>query len=231
MKYYAVKKGKQESKPAVYTSWDECKAQVQGVSGAVYKSFKTKEEAYAFIEPDKEDEDGNSENEINLNKIDGVSNQTESLSDKLSKEDVLYAYVDGSYNKDKKISGYGMALVINDEIVYQTKGTLSDEKFVQYRNVYGEVKGTEEAIKLAIKKGFKEVNVVYDYTGIENWALGNWKANNDLTKNYAKLMNELRKVIKIKFIKVKAHAKEFDGGHKYNDLVDKLAKESVGVLK
>ena len=226
MKYYAVKKGKPKVKPAVYTSWDECKAQVQGVSGAVYKSFKTKEEAYAFIKPDEEDE-----NEINLDKTSDISNEVENLSDKLSKKDVLYAYVDGSYNKNEKISGYGMALVINDEIIYETKGTLTDEKFVQYRNVYGEVKGTEEAIKLAIKKGFKEVNVVYDYTGIENWALGNWKANNDLTKSYAKLIGEFRKVIKIKFIKVKAHAKESDGGHKYNDLVDKLAKESVGVLK
>lgn len=231
MKYYAVKKGKPKSKPAVYTSWDECKAEVQGVSGAIYKSFKTEAEAYAFIKPDEEYEDESSKTEINLDKTANDLNKEEGLLDKLNKKDVLYAYVDGSYNKNEKISGYGMALVINDEVIYEAKGTLRDENFVQYRNVYGEVKGTEEAIKLAIKKGFKEVNVVYDYTGIENWALGNWKANNDLTKGYAKLMSEFRKIIKIKFIKVKAHAKESDGGHKYNDLVDKLAKESVGVLK
>ena len=37
VKYYGVKKG---LVPGVYTSWDECKAQVDGFSGAEYKSFK-----------------------------------------------------------------------------------------------------------------------------------------------------------------------------------------------
>ena len=44
-KYYAVKKGR---KPGVYQSWAECKATVDGFPGAVYKSFKTREEAVAF---------------------------------------------------------------------------------------------------------------------------------------------------------------------------------------
>ena len=44
-KYYAVKKGRT---PGVYQSWTECKAMVDGFPGAVYKSFKNKEEALAF---------------------------------------------------------------------------------------------------------------------------------------------------------------------------------------
>lgn len=32
-------------KPGVYNTWDECKAQVQGYDGAIYKSFPTLEEA------------------------------------------------------------------------------------------------------------------------------------------------------------------------------------------
>ncbi len=44
-KFYAVKKGK---KPGIYKSWDECKAQVDGYSGAVYKSFKILSEAEGF---------------------------------------------------------------------------------------------------------------------------------------------------------------------------------------
>ena len=42
VKYYAVAVGK---KPGIYTKWDECKAMVHGFPGAVYKSFKTLEEA------------------------------------------------------------------------------------------------------------------------------------------------------------------------------------------
>ena len=45
-KFYAVKEGK---KPGIYMSWDECKEQVNGYSGAVYKSFTNEEEAKAFI--------------------------------------------------------------------------------------------------------------------------------------------------------------------------------------
>ena len=43
-KYYVVWQGKQ---PGIYTSWDECKAQVAGVQGAQYKSFDTLAEAEA----------------------------------------------------------------------------------------------------------------------------------------------------------------------------------------
>lgn len=41
-KYYAVKKGKV---PGIYFNWNDCKAMVDGYPGAVYKSFKTIEEA------------------------------------------------------------------------------------------------------------------------------------------------------------------------------------------
>ena len=45
-KFYAVKKGKI---PGIYNSWDDCKKMVDGFPGAVYKSFKTLEEAEAFV--------------------------------------------------------------------------------------------------------------------------------------------------------------------------------------
>lgn len=204
MKYYAVKKGRPNTEPAVYKTWEECKKQVQGVSGAIYKSFEKEEDAYEYIKPDS-------------------SNKS------LEREGVLYIFVDGSYNKNTNVSGYGMALVMNGKVIYQSKKTLTCEKYTKYRNVYGEVQGTEDALRVAIDLGYKEVSVVYDYTGIENWALGNWKANNQLTKRYSEEMSKLLKEIKVNFIKVKAHAKDVDGGHQYNELVDKLAKESVGI--
>ena len=45
-KVYAVAKGRT---PGIYKSWDECKAQTAGFSGAIFKSFKTRDEAQAFI--------------------------------------------------------------------------------------------------------------------------------------------------------------------------------------
>jgi ribonuclease HI len=46
-KLYAVKKGR---KPGIYRSWEECNAQVCRFSKGEYKSFKTYEEAVAFME-------------------------------------------------------------------------------------------------------------------------------------------------------------------------------------
>ena len=46
-KFYAVRKG---YNTGIYESWDECKKQTSGFSGAEFKSFPTKEEAMAFIE-------------------------------------------------------------------------------------------------------------------------------------------------------------------------------------
>lgn len=45
-KYYVVWQGKT---PGIYTDWDSCKQQVQGVQGAQYKSFDTMQEAEAAI--------------------------------------------------------------------------------------------------------------------------------------------------------------------------------------
>jgi ribonuclease HI len=46
-KYYTVLKGR---KTGIFTSWEECEEQVKGFSGALYKSFKTREEAEATLE-------------------------------------------------------------------------------------------------------------------------------------------------------------------------------------
>ena len=45
-KYYVVWQGRQ---PGIYTDWDTCREQVQGVQGAQYKSFDTLAEAEAAI--------------------------------------------------------------------------------------------------------------------------------------------------------------------------------------
>ena len=42
-KIYAVRKG---HKTGLFYTWDECKKQVNGFSGAEYKSFQTLDEAY-----------------------------------------------------------------------------------------------------------------------------------------------------------------------------------------
>ncbi|MFC2107476.1 viroplasmin family protein [Bacteroidota bacterium] len=51
-KFYVVWKG---LTPGVYTSWDDCKKQIEGYEGAQYKSFKTRELAEKALEGDYHD--------------------------------------------------------------------------------------------------------------------------------------------------------------------------------
>lgn len=37
-------------RPGVYTTWDECAAQVNGWPGSVHKKFPTEAEAWAFVQ-------------------------------------------------------------------------------------------------------------------------------------------------------------------------------------
>ena len=45
-KFYGVAQGRT---PGVYTTWDEARAQVDGIKGAVHKSFSTREEAARWV--------------------------------------------------------------------------------------------------------------------------------------------------------------------------------------
>ena len=80
MKYYAVKKGR---KTGIFTTWDDCKAQVNGYKGAVYKSFSTHKEAQAYLQ---------------------AETQTKA-------PEGLVAYVDGSIEASTRVDGYGCVVM------------------------------------------------------------------------------------------------------------------------
>lgn len=205
LKYYAVYKGK-SGLPKIFTSWDECKKEVIGFKGAIYKSFTTEKDATNFIE---------------LNSEGKVSEKAEEL---IENEEGLFIYVDGSFAIDKGNYSYGLVAVKDGEIIYKDKGTGVDKEAVSLRNVSGEVLGAKMAVEYAIKNGFKEITIAYDYQGVESWAIGTWKRNNRITAEYNEFMQSKMKEVKIRFKKIKGHS-----GHKYNDLADKLAKEALGV--
>lgn len=177
MKYYAVRKGRN---PGIYTSWDSCLKEVKGFSGAIYKSFKTKSEAEAFMKGE--------EKKIEVD------------------TDIVIAYVDGSFNLPKKTYGAGVVLIKDGDEEYFKK-SYSDSYYI-HRNVAGEVKASELAIDHAIKKGYKKIIIHHDYQGIKSWADGDWKTNNDLTKSYKTFIDSKRKQIEISFVKVKGHSND-----------------------
>ena len=72
--------------------------------------------------------------------------------------------------------------------------------------------------------GIGEIDLYYDYAGIEKWCTGEWKTNKKGTAAYKQFYDEISKKVKVNFIKVKSHS-----GVEYNEKADRLAKDAVGV--
>ena len=193
--FYAVKNGKN---PGIYKTWDECRAQVEGFSGALYKGFTTRKEAERYL-------NGNS-----------------TLKEHDLKEADVTIYVDGSFDERSGVYGYGCVVIKKDETVEKYYGAGNNPESVKLRNVAGEMLAAMNAVRYAMHNGYKSVNICYDYSGIEMWATGEWKTNNELTMKYARAMQEWGEKISIMFQKVAAHT-----GVEYNEAVDQLAKFAV----
>ena len=204
-KFYAVKNGKT---PGIFETWDECKKSVDGYSGAVFKSFKTKDEALAFLGIES-----SSNSEIPID-VDGSITSDSSCAT---------AYVDGSYNIATKEFGYGVVMFHNGEELHMSK-SFSDAEMASMRNVAGEIFGSMAAMDFAIEHGIKHIAIYHDYAGIEKWCTGDWRANKPGTIAYKKYYEQAKKKVDITFCKVKGHS-----GDKYNDLADMLAKKACGI--
>lgn len=194
-KYYAVRQGRNVG---IYTTWDECNAQVKGYSGAEFKKFESLEEAKAFL------------------------GRTDSQGDEGIAREEIVAYVDGSFDVDTGDFAYGLVLIDDQGNEETFNGAMNHPEYSLNRNVAGEVFASMKAIELAIERNKKKVYIHFDYMGIKAWAEGTWKTNKELTQKYKAFVEEKRDLIEIEFIKVKAHSND-----KYNDMADSLAKKAL----
>ncbi len=200
-KFYAVKNGR---KPGIYLTWDECKEQTAGFSGATFKSFTSKAEAEAFM--------GNTESV-------GANSNNNGI-DKLPE---VYAFTDGSYNATTKVYGFGGFLHAFDND-YEIRGHANDPDEAVSRNVSGEVHGAIAAMKKAVELGIKEMTLFYDYEGVEKWPTKAWKTNKKISQFYVEEYEKIKNDLTVNFCHVKAHT-----GIPGNELADKIAKEEVGL--
>nr|WP_122639442.1 ribonuclease H family protein [Romboutsia sp. Marseille-P6047] len=193
-KFYAVRKGKCIG---IYNTWDECKSQVNGFSGAEYKSFLSKDEAEEYIYGKKEIIFSNEDNTVE-------------------------AYVDGSYEHCIREYGSGVVILKNGQVqkTYSIKG--NDESLVTMRNVAGEIEASKLAMNYCLENNIENLILYFDYEGIEKWCTGVWKTNKEGTIEYKRFYDGIKNKLNIKFVKVKAHS-----GDKYNEEADKLAKKAI----
>lgn len=195
VKYYAVKKG---LVTGIFQTWEDCRASVNGYSGAEYKSFPTLEQAREYL---------------------GLTNDKQVERD----GDYVPVYVDGSYNSTTEEFSYGMVVIYGDrEETFCEK--YGDRELSSMRNVAGEIKGAEAAMRYAIEHGIERIAIYHDYEGIAKWCTGEWKTNKEGTKAYRAFYAEASKKVAVKFVKVTGHS-----GDKYNDMADRLAREALGL--
>ena len=245
-KVYAVRKGR---KTGLFYTWDECKAAIEGYSGAVFRGFLTEEEAKVYLMGCAESEGTDTKKAACGNAVteecatekaaygEAVTEEyaTEKLaygkcvSEKQMSEDSeipepgqIIAYVDGSFEVSLGRYAYGCVILTPEGEIIRKSGSGNNPESAALRIVTGEMLGSMNAVKWCIEHGYSAVDIRYDYMGIEMWATGGWKAKNELTQKYAEYMQRNAQRMKITFRKIAAHT-----GNKYNEEADKLAKAAL----
>lgn len=196
-KVYAVKKG---MTTGIFYDWESCKNSVDGYPGAEYKGFTSEEEAFSYLGIE-------------------ATNKEHSIS---VPEGSLIVYVDGSYSHEMGVYSYGCIILTPQGEVEKLSGNGNSPECLSIRNVAGEMLGAMNAVKWALAEGYTDIEIRYDYEGIEKWVTGEWKAKMDLTQKYAEYMRRQEQKIAISFTKVDAHTGDY-----YNEQADALAKEAL----
>lgn len=241
-KFYAVRKG---HSVGIFESWEECKAAVEGFSGAEYKGFPNREEAEGYLEQvgivtSKQVKNGNvtenaeptSSETGNLSSageeqpipahVTEETSATKTRHNEPISPDTLITYVDGSYEHSLGKYAFGCVFLMPDGAIYVENGSGNNPESAKLRNVTGEMLGAMFAVRFAIKNGFKKVEIRYDYEGVEKWVTGAWKSKTDLTQKYSMSMRSWQAQIEMSFTKVVAHSNVY-----YNEMADKLAKQGL----
>lgn len=220
-KFYVVKKGRN---PGIYTTWAECLRQVDKFSGAVYKSYKTKEEA---------------EEAFGSNPLTTISTAVKTAPKKrtsaTSKSDVpsvstdnirLRIYCDGACSGNPGKAGSGLAIYEDEKKPVLMYGAAD----VMGTNNTAELKALLKALELALDAQHDKVAILsdskYSIECVVNWAYG-WKAkgwtkqggeikNLDLIKTAHALYDGIKEKVVISH--VRGHA-----GVEGNELADRMA--------
>jgi len=137
---------------------------------------------------------------------------------------VYVAYVDGSVDQETGQASWGLAIYQNNKLVKEDCGMVDYSKLPtdagQSRQVAGELTAAMKAILWA-KRSDTKVAIVYDFIGIRNWVVGDWKAKKELTRYYRDFMLKNIKCVD-SWHWVKSHTNILG-----NENADRLAKKAM----
>ncbi|MCH7614555.1 MAG: ribonuclease H family protein [Nitrospinae bacterium] len=204
MKFYAVRVGRSLG---IYTTWDSCATQVKGFPGAVYKSFKTQEEARLFMGEE----------------IDGPQPGTGRGSTSKSSSTAVDIWVDGSCihnHREAMQLGWGYLIREGGRELHRASGNDIPKEARQHRNVAGEIQAVLKALEWCGERGISSATIYFDYQGLEEWVKGYWKAKTPFTQAYVATVKSHG--MDLRWVKVLAHS-----GEEFNEIVDQLARDAA----
>lgn len=144
---------------------------------------------------------------------------------KLSNYDYV-AYVDGSAKKN--LIGWAGIIYDNknpDAPIYEKRGRVEGKYARHLRNIAGELAATLKVLEHAVSQNLKKICIVFDYLGIQKYAVGAWTPHDPFIKEYVIRFKELNRLIDVEFFKIPSHT-----GLPGNELADTLAKKAIGML-
>lgn len=236
-KFYSVRVGR---KVGVYLTWDECKKQVDGFQGSIYRGFQTEKEAKLYLTG--ETISGN-ESKSNYNPDKG----------KFLKE-FTYIFCDGSEIKQSNSldkSGFGLCILRKDpknSFIYGTKiGTETNNRAELKALLYGlnlikneKLEGNDFCIVTDSEYSLNSI-LKWSTTWIENGWINTKKLdveNQDLIKEILLVLDKIKeKKYNILFKHLMSHQKKPQNIKSYeyflwfgNELSDVLAKSGLSTL-
>jgi ribonuclease HI len=231
MSFYAVRFGKI---PGIYTCWNECRKQVTGFKGAIYKKFSNKQLAEEFC--------NNKSKTYNIKQQLRTLKRTKTVKKNINKDpNALYIFTDGSsINNGSKNANSGFGIYIPEPETMQLK--ISAKLPKGKTNNYAELKAILEALKILnctdenILKQTKKDKVVivtdsqYSINCItqwyHSWIKKGWvSATGEEVKN-KELIQEIQPLSvkhNVSFKHIKAHTSKKGFFYDGNRVVDKLA--------
>jgi ribonuclease HI len=183
--YYAVKKG---HNPDVYVSWIECKKQIDGFSGAVYKKFEKKEDADTFINK-------NNPTKFKQQTLDmflDIKPTEITIESEVESKPSVYIFCDGSaiHQNYKSIRcGFGVYIIDHENNHMQFNRHINDHG----TNNQAELSAILFGLNMVDQNNWKSVCFVsdskYSLDCIQVWS-HQWKKNNWLTANKKPVENQ-----------------------------------------
>uniref|UniRef100_A0A8C9XCP6 Ribonuclease H1 n=1 Tax=Sander lucioperca TaxID=283035 RepID=A0A8C9XCP6_SANLU len=237
--FYAVKKG---FKPGVYSSWDECKSQVDKFPAASFKKFASEKDAWAFFRG----VDPSAVPEVNKGKLvqtnmkifffSAQSLKSKIILTRLDQDgftymgDAVVVYTDGCCsNNGQKGARAGIGVYWGHNHPLNVAERLHGRQTNQRAEIQAACRALELAKENDIKKLVLYTDSKFTINGVTSW-VKNWKLNGWRLKSGGEITNKddfvkldrLNAELEVVWMHIPGHA-----GYRGNEEADRLSREGA----